>query len=314
MTWLATQVDRSRDLGAGGARVQRHVERDAALRGILARRPARAGGRVHPGVRGAAACPTPPPCPCSPSTTSSASSGSCAWWASAPSVPVPRTLWFELDARRHRLALLRHGTRRRRRPARHHAVPVRVVAVRSGTGRPGPAAGRRRSGSWPSCTTWTSPPTDIAFLRARPARRHRPAPPRGRPARLLRMGGGRRGPLAAHRAHLRLARGPLARRRGRRRHQLGRRPHRQHDVPRLRAGGRARLGDGGGRAPRDRHRLDGLPAPLPRRHRPAGGAPGHARTSCASTTWPPPTSATRARRRGTSTSTPCTRRCGTPSS
>ena len=79
-------------------------------------------------------------------------------------------------------------------------------------------------------------------------------------------------------------------------HQLGRRPHRQHDVPRLRAGGGARLGDGGGRAARDRHRLDGLPAPLPRRHRPPGRAAGHAALHAARRRGRGPTSATPATR------------------
>ena len=40
-------------------------------------------------------------------------------------VPVPRTWWLESDAGPHRLAVLRHGTRRRRGPARRHALQLR---------------------------------------------------------------------------------------------------------------------------------------------------------------------------------------------
>ena len=70
------------------------------------------------------------------------------------------------------------------------------------------------------------------------------------PALVLRLGA--RGPArAADRADLRRARqDPAARRTDR--PQLGRQPHRQHDVPRLRAGRGARLGDGRPRARRDR--------------------------------------------------------------
>ena len=50
--------------------------------------------------------------------------------------------------------------------------------------------------------------------------------------------------------------------------------------------------------------LDGLPPPLPRRHRPQMRACRACRTSCASTTWPPPTSGSLGPRTdGTSTST-----------
>ena len=252
--------------------------------------------------------------PSSPCTTSSASSGSCAWWrerirgprARAPcgssSTPTPSASPFFVMERVDGL------------------VPPDIMPYPFGSwlSEAPPAdqrapAGRRRCASWPSCTTPTSPPSDIAFLELdRPGdsalRRHL-----AEQRCLLRVGRGRRGALPAHRAHLHLARGPLARHGRDARDQLGRRPHRQHDVPRLRTGGGARLGDGRGRAPRDRHRLDGLSPPLPRRHRRPGRAAGHAAFHAPRRRGSPPTSATRATRPRTSTSTRCTRRCATPS-
>ena len=72
-------------------------------------------------------------------------------------------------------------------------------------------------------------------------------------------------------AHVRVARRALARR-GRDGAQLGRRPRRQHALPRLRADRGARLGDGDGRAARGRPRVDDLPAHvLPRHGRHASG-------------------------------------------
>ena len=67
--------------------------------------------------------------------------------------------------------------------------------------------------------------------------------------------------VPADRAHLRRARQD-ATGGGTDRPQLGRQSHRQHDVPRLRAGGRARLGDGRARAGRGRRGVDGLHEPV----------------------------------------------------
>ena len=83
-----------------------------------------------------------------------------------------------------------------------------------------------------------------AFLRPRApgATRARPAP--GVPARVLRLG------VRGHTRARRRACPRRARRHdpGQRSHgvELGRQPDRQHPLPRLRAGGRARLGDGDG--------------------------------------------------------------------
>ena len=65
--------------------------------------------------------------------------------------------------------------------------------------------------------------------------------------------------------------------------QLGRQPHRQHDVPRLRARGRPRLGDGRARAGRGRRGVDDLPAPLLRGPHASATRCRASRTSCSAT-------------------------------
>ena len=243
-----------------------------------------------PGLRGAPASPTRPTSPCSPSTTSSASSGSCGLVAERLVGPRAPHAVVRARRRRHRLALLRHGARRRHRPARHHAVPVRVVAVRGGPGRPGPPAGRRRSASWPSCTTSTSAPrTSPSSSSTGPG----PPPcggiwPTQRAYYEWVAADGARSPLIERtfawlEDHWPAAEGDAV-------IVLGRRPHRQHDVPRLRAGGRARLGDGGRRAPRDRPRPGWSTCTASSTTSPCRPGCPACPTSCASTTWPPPTS------------------------
>ncbi len=120
---------------------------------------------------------------------------------------------------------------------------------------------------------------ELAFLDGRRAGRHAAPSARERPGRVLRVGARRRSPRAGDRGRLRVDRGPLARTSGhgaRDGHQLGRLADRQHPLPRLRAGGGARLGDGRGRAARGRHRLDDLHPRLLRARRAADRVAGHA--------------------------------------
>ena len=117
--------------------------------------------------------------------------------------------------------------------------------------------GRRCS---PTCTRSPTPQTTFASSTRTHAGRHRAgAQPRPHP-RLVRVRRPRHRSLADRRARPRLAGGQPARHlRGGA--VLGRRPHRQRDVPRLRAGRRARLGDGRRRPARARRVLDRLRPP-----------------------------------------------------
>ncbi len=233
--------------------------------------------------------------------------------AERSSVPVPRTLWYEPDADPHRLAVLRHGARRRHRPARHHAVPLRLLAVRGGPRRAGPAPAFIGAGPGRAARHGRQRRRP-RLPRARPPRRQRPATTRRRLGRLLRMGGVRRRPVAAHRTRLSMARRPLAARRLAEHPQLGRRPHRQHDVPRLRTGGGARLGDGGHGAARGGPGLDDLPPPLSRRPGRGPGAPRDARLHATRRRGRHLRVVTPDTPRRTSSSTRSTPRSGTPSS
>ena len=95
--------------------------------------------------------------------------------------------------------------------------------------------------------------------------------------------------------------------------QLGRQPHRQHDVPRLRAGRGARLGDGRARAGRDRRGLDDLPAPLLRGPDPQVRHAVPRRLPAARRASPRSTPRSRAARCTTSSGTRCSRRSASPS-
>ena len=175
-----------------------------------------------------------------------------------------------------RRAVLRDGTGRGPGAAGSHALPVRRQLGGRRHRRATPAARgldcacARRAPRDPESRTET-------FSRARTDRRGRPhaAPsPRRRAVGLLPLGGRRRHRSAA-RARVQVARRQLARGRPDR-PELGRLPRRQRAVPRLRAGRRARLGDGRARTARGRRRLAHLPAPLLPGPRRAARAPGAA--------------------------------------
>ena len=179
-------------------------------------------------------------------------------------------------------------------------------------GRPPRDPGVGRRAPWPASTP--SPPTqfDLSFLESRRSAGRQRARALASPlARLPRLGG--EGPaLPAAGGVLRLAGGPFPHRGGRRRSVVGRRPDRQHDVPRQPGGGRARLGDGGRRAARGRPRVDVLPPPV----LPGSGRPTWAHPACptcsARWTWPPSYATdVRARAGSTSPGTSPTRRSGT---
>ena len=125
-------------------------------------------------------------------------------------------------------------------------------------------------------------------------------------------GDGFRSPLVER--HLRLARRPLARPRGRPGAVLGRLAHRQRDVRRVRPGGGARLGDGHPRATRARRRLAGLRPPHLRGHRRLVRARGDARLPAGRRRGSHLRVAHGPRARATSPGSARTPRCSTPSS
>ena len=201
-------------------------------------------------------------------------------------VPVPGRALDGADRRRARHAVLPDGPGRRRRAAGRAALQLRrQLAVRRGRRGAAPAAGRRRSAVLAELHAIPDAATTFGVPR-RPthAGRHAAAPQPGPDPGLVRLRGRRHRPLAADRARPRVARGQPARRHRRDGAVLGRLPDRQHDVPRLRAGRGARLGDGRARPPRARRRLAGLRAPRLRVDHRCSGLPGHAATSCARTT------------------------------
>ena len=129
----------------------------------------------------------------------------------------------------------------------------------------------------------------VRLPRGRPARRHRHAPPAGRPGGVLRVGP-RGHQRAAHRADLRLARRALPRRRGRPPASAGATPASATCSTTASARRRPRLGDGRARPARGRPGVVRLPAHASSRTSPGCSACPGCPTSCASTTAPPPTS------------------------
>ena len=187
------------------------------------------------------------------------------------------------DRRGARHAVLPHGPDRGDRPA-GRACPTRSATTGSST-RLARSSRRCRTARWacsPGCTRSRTPQTTFAFLD--PGRHLTGAAATGTPMernlarspRVVRVRGPRPRPLADGREDPRLAGGQPARRPRRHRAELGRRPDRQHDVPRLRAGRRPRLGDGDHRAAGARRVLDGLRPPGLRVDRDAVRAAGDA--------------------------------------
>ena len=224
------------------ARGQRHVERDAAVHRRTGRRP-RGALRRPVGATRVAAVPGVPRVRPRAATEGHADRRRAHRRAGAGGAH-PRD-----RPRVARFAVPPHAPRRRHRAVRHPAVHDGRLVVRRRARRP--AQARARGGA----RAGTAARADAGAPRSRvprpPAVRRQRARPAPRvPAVVLRLGaGGTAG--AADRADLRRARqDPAARRTDR--PELGRQPHRQHDVPRLRAGRGARLGDGRPRARRDR--------------------------------------------------------------
>ena len=178
---------------------------------------------ADPALRGAAARPTRPTPPSSPSTTSSASSASWGWW---PSIVGPRPPHPVVRARRQRprRALLRHGAGSTA-SSRPTSCPTRSGRGCPRRRRPTRSACRTpRSGCWPSSTTWTVHRPRRAFLELdRPGdtalRRHV-----ADSAAYYQWVAAAGSPVPADRAGLRLARRPLAGRRGRPRSSAGATP------------------------------------------------------------------------------------------
>ena len=222
--------------GVTRPRVQRHVQRDAALR-HRAPRTARARlrvaarrrpGRVHRS---------------SPSTTWRRQYRMMRLRRRAHRPPRPARAVAGGGSRAARGAVLRDGARRGPGAARRHAVHVRGQLAARRERRGARRTWRRpRSRCSPGCTT--SPAPEAEFLdptgEGSPLRRHVDAQ---RAYYDWVVDGLPRSPLI-ERAFARLEEHWPADE-GDGRPQLGRRPHRQHHLRRLRAGGRPRLGDGG---------------------------------------------------------------------
>ena len=171
------------------------------------------------------------------------------------------------DRRGARHAVLPHGPDRGRRPAGRHALHLRrQLALRRLARTSSSGCRTARSACWPGCT------------RSRTPRRRSTTSTRPPPDRCRASGTPMERNLAARRAWYefavpdlgpspmveklaRLAGGQPARRPRRHRAELGRRPDRQHDVPRLRAGRGPRLGDGDHRPARAGRVVDGLRPP-----------------------------------------------------
>ena len=249
---------------------------DAPGRGRQPRRPRSSPGSPR----------RPAPCRCSRPTTSRSRPGSWPTPAAAPTVPFPEVVFVRARPGAARHAVLRDGAGRRPGAARRDALQLRLAGSRRRRRSSAPAAGRRPRGA------------------RRPPRRRRRRASASRSSRSTAPATPRmRRQLADQAAYYDwVARGPrvpliertfawldehLPDEEGAAGALLGRRPHRQHALPRLRPGRRPRLGDGGARPARGRPGVVCLPAHRSSRTWPACSASPGCPTSSGSTTSPP---------------------------